>query len=158
MLLVFENHRNIASENSPAPELPPTTYQNLRSGFSAAGLYPRQRVARCTFVRQRSSLCEAGCGVPKSRHFNYQRTRELKTLSIEIRNLAKQATEWLKWFLRHSQWIGINKSANKNIWFLCKKPIATGKVMSICLISRNFLQNIADGSKFWVLFPLQDGM
>jgi len=35
-------------------------------------------------------------GVPKSRHFNYQRTRELKALSIEIRNLAKQATEWLK--------------------------------------------------------------
>lgn len=25
-----------------------------------------------------------------------QRTRELKAISIEIRNLAKQATEWLK--------------------------------------------------------------
>jgi len=116
------------------------------------------------FDIQRCSLCEAGCGVPKSRHFNYQhydnrkkenrtayshrsphppvqfklttkkisglkryfqkpdwkivkavnahfsnvtvtrqiaaleqRTRELKAISIdEIRNLAKQATEWLK--------------------------------------------------------------
>lgn len=58
------------------------------------------------FVRQKRSLCEAD-GVLQVAHFSNvsiprqiaaleQHTRELKALSIEIRDLTKQAEGWLR--------------------------------------------------------------
>ena len=46
----LRNGCNIAAGNAPASRPPPSVCRNLRSRFSAAGLYPRQRVASCTFV------------------------------------------------------------------------------------------------------------